>query len=87
MQSAPAGDGTPGRASQSRDNGATAYAGSVKKAARSRSPHTRRTYRCDVLSFVEFMRIRWPEQAEELLRASVAAVRHWRHAMRSNAMN
>ena len=51
-------------------------------AARHGSSHTRRAYRRDVLSFVEFMGLRWPQQAEELLRASVADVQHWRDAMR-----
>jgi hypothetical protein len=38
--------------------------------ARHGSSHTRRTYRRDVLSFVEFVGLRWPQQAKELLRAS-----------------
>jgi site-specific recombinase XerD len=50
-------------------------------AARHGSSHTRRAYRRDVLSFVEFMGIGWPEQAEELLRASVADVQRWRDVM------
>jgi site-specific recombinase XerD len=52
-------------------------------AARRGSAHTRRAYRRDVLSFVEFMSLRWPEQVEELLRASVADVQRWRDAMRA----
>jgi len=51
-------------------------------AARHGSSHTRRAYRRDVLSFVEFLGLRWPQQAEELLRASVADVQRWRDAMR-----
>ena len=50
-------------------------------AARHGSSHTRRAYRRDVLSIVEFMGLRWPQQAEELLRASVADVQCWRDAM------
>src|SRR5215472_13684617 len=54
-------------------------------AGRHGSSHTRRAYRRDVLSFVEFMRLRWPQQAEELLRASVADVQNWRDAMREQS--
>jgi site-specific recombinase XerD len=54
-------------------------------AARHGSSHTRRAYRRDVLSFVEFLSLRWPEQAEELLRASVADVQRWRDAMRGQS--
>ena len=36
--------------------------------------------RTDVPSFVEFLGIRWPERAEQLLRASVVEVQHWRDA-------
>jgi site-specific recombinase XerD len=52
-------------------------------AARHGSSHTRRAYRHDVLSFVEFMGLGWPEQAGELLRALVADVQRWRDAMRA----
>jgi integrase/recombinase XerC len=51
-------------------------------AARRGSSHTQRAYRRDVLSFVEFIGIQWPEQAEQLLRASVGDVQRWRDAMR-----
>src|SRR5215469_8721019 len=54
-------------------------------AARHGSSHTRRAYRRDVLSFVDFLGLRWPQQAEELLRASVADVQHWRDAMREQS--
>src|SRR2546421_72604 len=43
-------------------------------AVRRGSSHTQRAYRRDVLSFVEFLGIQWPEQAEHLLRASVSDV-------------
>ncbi len=54
-------------------------------AARRGSSHTQRAYRRDVLSFVEFLGIDWPEQAERLLRASVADVQRWRDAMREES--
>ena len=54
-------------------------------ASRHGSSHTRRAYRRDVLSFVEFMDLHWPQQAEELLRASVADVQHWLDAMREQS--
>ena len=38
-----------------------------------------------MLSFVEFLGIRWPEDAEQLLRASVADVQRWRDAMRDES--
>jgi len=54
-------------------------------AARHDSSHTRRAYRRDVLSFVDFLALRWPQQAEELLRASVADVQRWRDVMREQS--
>jgi hypothetical protein len=54
-------------------------------AARRGSSHTQRAYRRDVLSFVEFLSIQWPEQAEQLLRASVRDVQRWRDAMRAES--
>ena len=48
---------------------------------RSENYHTRRCYRRDVLSFVEFLGIRWPEQAWQLLKTSVRDVRDWRAFM------
>jgi site-specific recombinase XerD len=54
-------------------------------AARRQSSHTCRAYRRDVLSFVEFLGIDWPKQAELLLRASVADVQRWRDAMRAHS--
>jgi hypothetical protein len=41
-------------------------------AAQRGSSYTKRAYRHDVLSVVEFLGIRWFEDAEKLLRASVA---------------
>ncbi len=54
-------------------------------AARRGSSHTRRAYRRDVLSFVEFLGIDWPAEAEQLLRASVADVQRWRDVMRAES--
>jgi integrase/recombinase XerD len=49
--------------------------------ARRPSPHTQRAYRRDVLSFVDFLGLAWPQQAARLLLASVADVQRWRDAM------
>jgi hypothetical protein len=54
-------------------------------ATRRGSSHTQRAYRRDVLSFVEFLSIKWPEQAEHLLRASVGDVQRWRDAMKEQS--
>ena len=45
---------------------------------RSENLNTQRSYRAAVMSFIEFMRIRWPEECWQLLAASVADVRAWR---------
>jgi integrase/recombinase XerC len=42
------------------------------------SPHTQRAYRQDMMSFVAFMGITWPENSWELLRATVKDVQAWR---------
>jgi len=42
--------------------------------SRRQSPHTQRAYREDVMSFVKFQAIAWPEQATALLRVSVSDV-------------
>ena len=49
--------------------------------ARRPSHHTQRAYRRDVLSFVDFLGLSWPQEAFKLLLASVADVQHWRDAM------
>jgi hypothetical protein len=49
--------------------------------ARRPSPHTRRAYRRDVLSFAEFLGLAWPQETARLLLASVADVQRWRDAM------
>jgi site-specific recombinase XerD len=50
-------------------------------AARRPSHHTQRAYRRDVLSFVDFLGLIWPQEAFRLLLASVADVQRWRDAM------
>ena len=42
------------------------------------SPNTKRAYRQDVMAFVDFLGLRWPEDDAELLRASVPDVQAWR---------
>jgi site-specific recombinase XerD len=46
--------------------------------ARRSSPHTQRAYRHDVMAFIAFRRIAWPEAAITLLQTSVADVHAWR---------
>ncbi len=48
---------------------------------RCHSPHTRRAYRADVMGFVEFMEITWPEAATELLKVTIADVLDFRGYM------
>src|SRR5579862_4753900 len=45
---------------------------------RRQSPHTQRAYREDVMAFVKFMGLTWPDQATELLRVSVQDVQAFR---------
>src|SRR6266851_1679863 len=49
--------------------------------ARRPSHHTQRAYRRDVLSFVDFLGLTWPQEAFRLPLASVADVQRWRDAM------
>src|SRR5713101_3929097 len=49
--------------------------------ARRPSSHTQRAYRRDVLSFVDFLGLIWPQEAFRLLLASVADVQRWRDSM------
>jgi site-specific recombinase XerD len=49
--------------------------------ARCRSPHTQRAYRADVMSFVTFLELEWPQHATRLLEATVADVQRWRDRM------
>ena len=50
-------------------------------AARRPGRHTQRAYRRDVLSFIDFLGLLWPQDAFRLLLASVADVQRWRDAM------
>src|SRR3954452_13002228 len=45
------------------------------------SAHTQRAYRQDVLSFVEFLELRWPEESPGLFTVTVADVLAFRDAM------
>jgi len=47
------------------------------------SPHTQRAYREDVMAFVRFLGLRWPEDAIDLLKASVRDVRAFRERLRA----
>ncbi len=49
--------------------------------ARRRSRHTRRAYREDVMAFVRFMQIPWPEQCASLLAVSIIDVQTFRESM------
>jgi site-specific recombinase XerD len=54
--------------------------------ARRQSPNTQRAYREDVMAFVKFMGLTWPDQATELLHVSVQDVRRFRgHLVALNA--
>jgi len=48
---------------------------------RRQSRHTRRAYREDVMAFVRFVGIRWPEQCASLLTVSILDVQAFREAM------
>src|SRR5262249_3250588 len=45
------------------------------------SQHTQRAYRQDVLSFVEFLGLKWPEESTRLFTVSVAEVLAFRDLM------
>jgi site-specific recombinase XerD len=49
--------------------------------ARRSSAHTQRAYRGDVMGFVRFVGLRWPEEAWRLLIVSIADVQRWRDSM------
>ena len=53
--------------------------------ARRSSQHTRRAYRQDVMGFIGFRRLRWPEDAIRLLQTSVADVHAWRDHLLASA--
>lgn len=48
---------------------------------RRKSEHTRRAYRGDVMAFVQFMKWRWPDDAIEILSASILDVQAWKDSM------
>jgi site-specific recombinase XerD len=48
---------------------------------RRQSRHTRRAYREDVMAFVRFIGIRWPEQSVSLLTVSITDVQDFREAL------
>src|SRR3954454_21069832 len=54
--------------------------------ARCESRHTRRAYRQDVMTFVEFMKLRWPEEAPRLLTVRVADVQDYRSLLGRSGM-
>src|ERR1039458_10312341 len=54
--------------------------------SRRQSPHTQRAYREDIMAFVKFMGLTWPDQAIELLRVSIKDVLAFReHLLAKNA--
>src|SRR5438270_11158356 len=48
------------------------------------STHTRRNYRADVLTFVHFLGIEWPQEARRILSVSVREAREYRDALRES---
>lgn len=53
---------------------------------RRKSEHTRRAYRGDVMAFVHFMKWRWPDDAIEILSASILDVQAWKESMTKATM-
>jgi len=51
--------------------------------ARRASPHTRRAYREDVMAFVRFLGMAWPQDSLDLLKATIGDVQLWRDRMKS----
>src|SRR3954451_7376362 len=54
--------------------------------ARRESKHTQRAYKGDVLAFVEFLGLRWPEESIGLLTTSVTDVHEFRDMMVQRGM-
>src|SRR3954463_15665536 len=54
--------------------------------ARCESPHTRRTYRQDVMAFVAYLKLRWPDEAPQLLTVRVAEVQDYRTRLGSSGL-
>src|ERR1035441_7262307 len=53
--------------------------------SRRQSPHTQRAYREDVMSFVKFMGLTWPDEAIELLHISIRDVLAFREHLLSRS--
>jgi site-specific recombinase XerD len=51
--------------------------------ARRNSPHTQRAYREDVMAFVKFARIEWPDRAIDLLQVSIKDVQAFRDELKA----
>ncbi|MGD2111354.1 MAG: tyrosine-type recombinase/integrase [Phycisphaerae bacterium] len=49
--------------------------------ARRRSPHTQRAYRQDVIAFINFMRLDWPEESWRMYTVSVQDVQAFRESL------
>jgi len=45
------------------------------------SPHTQRAYAQDVMAFVNYLGITWPQEAWKLLQVTVPQVQAWRDAL------
>lgn len=50
--------------------------------ARSESPHTRRAYRDDIMTFVRFLGVEWPKDADALLQVSVLDIQRFADTLR-----
>lgn len=50
---------------------------------RRKSPHTQRAYREDIMTFVRFLGLAWPGEADELLRVSIVDVQRFRDSLLS----
>lgn len=48
---------------------------------RRQSPHTQRAYREDIMAFIRFVGIKWPEQSASLLSVSITDVQAFRESM------
>lgn len=53
---------------------------------RRKSRHTRRAYRQDIMALVDFLKIKWPDDAHSILTVSVGDVMAWRDKLESNGM-
>lgn len=53
---------------------------------RCHSPHTRRAYRADVMSFIEFLKLDWPRDSTDLLKVTISDVLDWRGLMHETGM-